>query len=148
MCKHSFHQRCLDTVAANTTSNKSNITKNGRKFQGQRRNRNRRDPRRLDDNDNEDSHNSGNEEDKDEEEEGQGLGLEGNNSDDDDDDDDDDTNDIECPVCAPQNATVRAIRRAQAESAHRHDMFLDVLGRGKDGFGTVSEWFGRGVMNN
>ena len=70
--------------------------------------------------------------------------------DDDDDeetDEEDEEEDIECPVCAPQNATVRAIRRAQAESAHRHDMFVDALGRSKDGFGTVSEWFGRGVMN-
>ena len=67
--------------------------------------------------------------------------------DDDDDEETDEEEDIECPVCAPQNATVRAIRRAQAESAHRHDMFVDALGRSKDGFGTVSEWFGRGVMN-
>ncbi|KAI9667821.1 MAG: hypothetical protein M1821_000640 [Bathelium mastoideum] len=55
--------------------------------------------------------------------------------------------DVECPVCAPQNATVKAIRRAQTESAERHELFLDALRRGKDGFGTVSEWFGRGVMD-
>jgi hypothetical protein len=53
----------------------------------------------------------------------------------------------ECPICAPQNATIRAIRKAQEESASRHDLFLDALGRSKDKFGTVSEWFGRGVMS-
>ncbi|ORX99032.1 hypothetical protein BCR34DRAFT_576819 [Clohesyomyces aquaticus] len=53
---------------------------------------------------------------------------------------------VECPLCSQQNQTVRAIRRAQVESAERHDMFLDALRRGKDGFGVVSEWFGRGVM--
>jgi vacuolar protein sorting-associated protein 11 len=55
---------------------------------------------------------------------------------------------VECPVCAPQNATVRAIRKAQIESAGMHELFLDALGRSKDRFGTVSEWFGRGVMSN
>ncbi|KAK4999637.1 Vacuolar protein sorting-associated protein 11 [Elasticomyces elasticus] len=53
----------------------------------------------------------------------------------------------ECPICAPGNATVRAIRRAQEESAGRHELFLDALGRSGDRFGTVSEWFGRGVMS-
>jgi hypothetical protein len=53
---------------------------------------------------------------------------------------------IECPICSPQNQTVRAIRRAQVESAERHDMFMDALKRGKDGLAVVSEWFGRGVM--
>jgi vacuolar protein sorting-associated protein 11 len=53
---------------------------------------------------------------------------------------------VECPVCAPQNATIRQIRKAQIESAQMHELFLDALGRSKDRFGTVSEWFGRGVM--
>ncbi|KAF2654373.1 vacuolar protein sorting-associated protein 11 [Lophiostoma macrostomum CBS 122681] len=53
---------------------------------------------------------------------------------------------IECPICSPQNQTVRAIRRAQVESAERHDMFMDALKRGRDGLAVVSEWFGRGVM--
>ncbi|KAF2018670.1 vacuolar protein sorting-associated protein 11 [Aaosphaeria arxii CBS 175.79] len=53
---------------------------------------------------------------------------------------------VECPLCSQQNQTVRAIRRAQVESAERHDMFLDALKRGRDGFTIVSEWFGRGVM--
>lgn len=54
---------------------------------------------------------------------------------------------VECPVCAPQNSTIKAIRKAQDESADRHDMFMDALHRSKDKFGTISEWFGRGVMS-
>jgi hypothetical protein len=53
---------------------------------------------------------------------------------------------VECPLCSGQNQTVRAIRKAQVESAERHDLFQDALKRGKDGFAVVSEWFGRGVM--
>jgi hypothetical protein len=54
---------------------------------------------------------------------------------------------VECPICAPGNATVKAIRKAQEESAGRHELFLDALDRTGDKFGTVSEWFGRGVMS-
>ncbi len=54
--------------------------------------------------------------------------------------------DVECPVCSGSNATVKAIRRAQVESAERHDLFQDALRRSRDGFSVVSEWFGRGVM--
>jgi intracellular sulfur oxidation DsrE/DsrF family protein len=53
---------------------------------------------------------------------------------------------VECPICSSQNATVKAIRRAQVESAQRHDLFQDALKRGRDGFAVISEWFGRGVM--
>lgn len=53
---------------------------------------------------------------------------------------------VECPLCSANNATVKAIRRAQLESANRHDLFQDALKRGKDGFAVISEWFGRGVM--
>jgi tetratricopeptide (TPR) repeat protein len=55
--------------------------------------------------------------------------------------------DAECPICAGNNEMVKNIRKAQVESAGKHDMFLDALGRGKDKFGTISEWFGRGVMS-
>lgn len=54
--------------------------------------------------------------------------------------------DVECPLCSSQNATIRAIMRAQEESASRHDLFGDALARSSDKFATVSEWFGRGVM--
>ena len=53
---------------------------------------------------------------------------------------------VECPICAPQNQTVRAIRRAQEESAGRHELFNDGLQRSSDKFGTIADWFGRGVM--
>ncbi|KAF2401451.1 vacuolar protein sorting-associated protein 11 [Trichodelitschia bisporula] len=58
-----------------------------------------------------------------------------------------DEGNVECPLCAPNNATVKAIKKAQEESAERHDMFLDALARSRDKFGTISEWFGRGVMS-
>ncbi|KAK4574463.1 Vacuolar protein sorting-associated protein 11 [Recurvomyces mirabilis] len=54
--------------------------------------------------------------------------------------------DVECSVCSPQIQTVRQIRRAQEESAGRHELFQDALQRSGDKFGTVSDWFGRGVM--
>jgi hypothetical protein len=53
---------------------------------------------------------------------------------------------VECPLCAQQNATIKAIRRAQVESSEKHDMFLEALKKSRDKFGTISEWFGRGVM--
>ncbi|KAK0121138.1 hypothetical protein ONS96_011319 [Cadophora gregata f. sp. sojae] len=51
-----------------------------------------------------------------------------------------------CPNCRKDNDTIRAIRKAQDESADKHDMFLDALARSNDKFGTISEFFGRGVM--
>ena len=70
------------------------------------------------------------------------------------------TPDVECPVCAPQNAAVRAMKRSQDERADRHDLFRDALDRsgggsragggaggGEDRFKTVAQWFGQGVMN-
>jgi len=54
--------------------------------------------------------------------------------------------DAECPVYAPQNATIKAIRRRQVESADQHELFTAELQRSKDRFGTVSDFFGRGVM--
>jgi len=55
--------------------------------------------------------------------------------------------DVECPICSPQNQTVRQIRRAQEESATRHELFADALNRSSDKFGTISDWLGRGVMD-
>lgn len=52
----------------------------------------------------------------------------------------------ECPLCAQDNATVRAIRRQQEEYATRHDLFKAELGNSEDRFGTVADWFQRGVM--
>lgn len=52
----------------------------------------------------------------------------------------------DCPKCKQGNDIIRAIRRADEETADRHDMFLDALARSGDKFGTISEFFGRGVM--
>ncbi|CAG7932361.1 unnamed protein product [Penicillium olsonii] len=54
--------------------------------------------------------------------------------------------DAQCPVCAPSNATMRAIRQRQVDSADQHDLFKGELTRSKDRFGVVSEFFGRGIM--
>jgi len=52
----------------------------------------------------------------------------------------------ECPLCARDNATIRALKKGQEENAERHELFRDDLERSEDRFRTVSEWFGRGVM--
>ena len=52
----------------------------------------------------------------------------------------------ECPICKPSNDTIKAIRRAQVEHTGQHELFKSALERGSDRFGTVSEFFGRGVM--
>ncbi|EGC46844.1 vacuolar protein sorting protein [Histoplasma capsulatum var. duboisii H88] len=49
--------------------------------------------------------------------------------------------DAECPVCAPQNATIRAIRERQIKSAGQHDMFKSELQRSRDRFGIVKREF-------
>jgi hypothetical protein len=101
LCKHSFHQRCLNDPSSTgassiTAAAASTLTRSdGTTLQGT-----------------------------------PGLGA------------------VECPICAPSNATVRAIRKAQEEGAEMHDLFLDALAKPRDRFGTVSEWFGRGVMTN
>ena len=57
-----------------------------------------------------------------------------------------DGKEAECPKCAAQNNSIRAFRKAQEDSANKHDMFQDALQRSRDKFGTISEFFGRGVM--
>ena len=54
---------------------------------------------------------------------------------------------MECPRCAAANNNIRAFRKAQDDSADRHDMFQDALQRGRDKFSIISEFFGRGVMS-
>ncbi|KAL6238216.1 hypothetical protein BDW75DRAFT_201747 [Aspergillus navahoensis] len=54
--------------------------------------------------------------------------------------------DAQCPACAPENSTIKAIRRRQIESADQHDLFKAELQRSKDRYGVISEFFGRGVM--
>jgi hypothetical protein len=52
----------------------------------------------------------------------------------------------ECPKCAQSNATIRRFRKAQDETADRHDMFQDALQRSHNRFGTIAEFFGRGAI--
>ena len=57
-----------------------------------------------------------------------------------------DDENAECPQCASMNRNIRAFRKAQVDSAERHEIFQEALRRSGDKFGTISEWFGRGVM--
>ncbi|KAL9128088.1 MAG: hypothetical protein Q9217_003170 [Psora testacea] len=57
-----------------------------------------------------------------------------------------DGQEAECPKCSAANNNIRAYRKAQEESANRHDIFQDALQRSRDKFGTIGEFFGRGVM--
>ena len=57
-----------------------------------------------------------------------------------------DGKEAECPKCAAQNNSIRAFRKAQEDSADKHDMFQAALQRSRDRFGTIAEFFGRGVM--
>ncbi|TQN70843.1 Vacuolar protein sorting-associated protein 11-like protein, partial [Colletotrichum shisoi] len=52
----------------------------------------------------------------------------------------------ECPQCANDNATIRALRKTQIETASKHELFKAELERSEDRFSTIAEWFGRGVM--
>ncbi|PNH61367.1 hypothetical protein VD0001_g9704 [Verticillium dahliae] len=54
--------------------------------------------------------------------------------------------DSECPQCAKDNATIRALRATQVETAGKHELFRAELERSDDRFATVADWFGRGVM--
>lgn len=58
-----------------------------------------------------------------------------------------DVEDVECPKCAAQNETMRQIREAQVKSAGRHELFAQELNGSADKFGTIGNWFGRGVMD-
>lgn len=53
----------------------------------------------------------------------------------------------ECPICKPGNDTIKAIRRQQVESTEQHALFEAALSRSTNRFGTISEFFGRGVMS-
>eukprot|EP01133_Synstelium_polycarpum_P001183 gene1183-1361_t len=56
-------------------------------------------------------------------------------------------NERECPMCAPANKRILEIKKAQADSAGQHDQFFKVLESSQDGFSTVSEYFGRGILS-
>ncbi|EGG22194.1 RING zinc finger-containing protein [Cavenderia fasciculata] len=56
-------------------------------------------------------------------------------------------NERECPICAPDNKRILEIKKAQSESAGQHNQFFKVLESSQDGFSTVSEYFGRGILS-
>ncbi|KAL2891201.1 Vacuolar protein sorting-associated protein 11 -like protein [Ceratocystis lukuohia] len=56
--------------------------------------------------------------------------------------------DAECPLCAGENATIRALRRAQEDNASKHELFKTELERSEDRLGTIADWYGRGVMSH
>ncbi|XP_005091075.1 vacuolar protein sorting-associated protein 11 homolog isoform X1 [Aplysia californica] len=56
-------------------------------------------------------------------------------------------NDLECPVCAPENRKIMDIIRAQEQSKDIHEFFHNQLERAPDGFSVVADYFGRGVFN-
>ena len=53
----------------------------------------------------------------------------------------------ECPLCAPEHARVLGRQRALEARAAQHDAFFKQLEGSADGFATVAEFFGRGVMS-
>ena len=53
---------------------------------------------------------------------------------------------VECPVCTPHNATIRAIKKRQEESAEQHTLFRSILTSSRERFATISDFFGKGVM--
>lgn len=53
----------------------------------------------------------------------------------------------ECSQCKSGNETIRAIRRGQVETSSKHDLFKAALESSRDRFGTVSEFFSRGVLS-
>jgi len=60
---------------------------------------------------------------------------------------DDDTDDqVECPHCSSQNATMRAMRVAQDEMADRHDIFKATLRDSRDKFRVVADFIAKGVL--
>lgn len=58
-----------------------------------------------------------------------------------------DAKDAECPICQAGNQMIKGIRKQQIESTEQHDLFKAALEKSTDRFGTVSEFFGRGVMS-
>lgn len=58
-----------------------------------------------------------------------------------------DVKDAECPICQLGNETIKGFRRQQIESTEQHGLFKAALEKSTDRFGTVSEFFGRGVMS-
>lgn len=59
-----------------------------------------------------------------------------------------DDDEAECPKCAGENEVIRKMREGQRERAERHELFKGDLEGSEDRFGTIAEWFSRGVMDS
>lgn len=53
----------------------------------------------------------------------------------------------ECPLCVPEHARALGRQRTLAARASQHDVFFKQLEGSADGFATVAEYFGRGLMS-
>lgn len=53
----------------------------------------------------------------------------------------------ECPKCAGENEVIRKLREGQRERAGKHNLFKADLENNDDRFGTLAEWFSKGVMD-
>lgn len=56
-------------------------------------------------------------------------------------------NELECPLCADANRKVMERRHKLEKSVEHHEQFFHQLESEGDGFGIVSEYFGRGLFN-
>eukprot|EP01083_Nonionella_stella_P075667 205784_1 len=56
-------------------------------------------------------------------------------------------NDRECPKCAPEFRKVNEMKQSMKLSSGQHDKFFKQLDACPDGFSTVAEYFGRGLIN-
>eukprot|EP00656_Telonema_subtile_P049410 TRINITY_DN6137_c0_g1_i5.p1 TRINITY_DN6137_c0_g1~~TRINITY_DN6137_c0_g1_i5.p1 ORF type:complete len:345 (-),score=118.79 TRINITY_DN6137_c0_g1_i5:234-1268(-) len=56
-------------------------------------------------------------------------------------------NELECPLCADANRKVMERRHKLEKSVEHHETFFHQLESEGDGFGVVSEYFGRGLFN-
>ncbi|KYR00557.1 RING zinc finger-containing protein [Tieghemostelium lacteum] len=56
-------------------------------------------------------------------------------------------NERECTICGPNNRRFLEIKKNQSDSAIQHDQFFKSLRTSPDGFTTVSEYFGKGILS-
>jgi hypothetical protein len=52
----------------------------------------------------------------------------------------------ECPKCSQEYRKVKEIKESMKNSANQHDRFFKLLEESNDGFATVAEYFGRGIL--
>ncbi|KAK4049678.1 Vacuolar protein sorting-associated protein 11 [Microbotryomycetes sp. JL201] len=57
------------------------------------------------------------------------------------------SHETQCPTCARSHGVVQELRRAHEQSASDHDMFLQDVREGEDGFKAVADAFGRGALS-